>query len=136
MLIYYINMFKSAWYYNLVEPPFALPDWVFLPVWSVLYFTMLAAILLYIFKPAENKEIGYVYFILQLIFNLLWTPAFFYLQNIALALIIIIFLDIFVFLTIKKFYSVSKLSSLILIPYFIWILFATYLNMGYLILNA
>lgn len=103
---------------------------------SVLYFTMFAAALLYIFKPAENKEIGYVCFILQLIFNLLWTPAFFYMQNIGLALAVIIFLDIFVFLTIKKFYSVSKLSGLILIPYFIWILFATYLNIGYLILNG
>ena len=129
-------MFKSAWYDNLQRPYLSPPDWIFLPVWSVLYFTMLIAILLYIFKPAENKEIGYVYFILQLIFNLLWTPAFFYMQNIILALVIIIFLDVFVFLTIKKFYSVSKLSGLILVPYFIWILFATYLNIGYLILNA
>ena len=129
-------MFKSFWYYGLLKPPLTPPDWVFLPVWSVLYFTMFAAALLYIFKPAENKEIGYVCFILQLIFNLLWTPAFFYMQNIGLALAVIIFLDIFVFLTIKKFYSVSKLSGLILIPYFIWILFATYLNIGYLILTG
>ena len=57
-------------------------------------------------------------------------------QNIGLALAVVIVLDIFVFLTIKKFYSVSKLSGLILIPYFIWVLFATYLNMGYFILNA
>ena len=129
-------MFKSFWYYGLLKPPLTPPDWVLVPVWSVLYFTMFAAALLYIFKPAENKEIGYVCFILQLIFNLLWTPAFFYMQNIGLALAVIIFLDIFVFLTIKKFYSVSKLSGLILIPYFIWILFATYLNFGYLILNG
>lgn len=133
---YYINMFNSAWYYNLLKPPFSPPDWVFSPVWSVLYFTIFISLLLYIFKPAKNKKIGYIYFILQLILNLLWTPAFFYLQNIKLALIVIIFLDIFVIFTIKKFYFVSKLSGLILIPYLIWILFATYLNIGYLVLNA
>lgn len=129
-------MFKSDWYYSLIKPSFAPSDWIFRPVWIILYFTVFAALLLYVFKPAKNKRIGYVYFVLQLIFNLLWTPAFFYLQNIKLALFVIILLDIFVFFTIKKFYSISKLSGLILIPYFIWILFATYLNIGYLILNG
>ena len=47
----------------------------------------------------------------------------------------IILLDIFVFLTIKKFYSIKKISGILLIPYFIWVLFATYLNTGYLFLN-
>ena len=125
-------MFKSVWYYNLTKPPLAPPDWIFPPVWSILYFSMLVALLLYLFKPAQNKKSGYIYFAVQLILNLLWTPAFFYLQNIVLALIVIILLDIFVILTIKSFYKVSKISGLILIPYLIWILFATYLNIGYL----
>ena len=129
-------MFKSVWYYNLTKPPLAPPDWIFPPVWSILYFSMLVALLLYLFKPAQNKKLGYIYFIAQLILNLLWTPTFFYLQNIVLALIVIILLDIFVILTIKSFYKVSKISGLILIPYLIWILFATYLNIGYLVLNA
>ncbi|CDE97697.1 tryptophan-rich sensory protein [Clostridium sp. CAG:813] len=129
-------MFKSVWYYNLTKPPLAPPDWIFPPVWSILYFSMLVALLLYLFKPSQNKKSGYIYFIAQLILNFLWTPTFFYLQNIVLALIVIILLDIFVILTIKSFYKVSKISSLILIPYLIWILFATYLNIGYLVLNA
>ena len=129
-------MFKSVWYYNLTKPPLAPPDWIFPPVWSTLYFSMLVALLLYLFKPAQNKKLGYIYFIAQLILNFLWTPTFFYLQNIVLALIVIILLDIFVILTIKSFYKVSKISGLILIPYLIWILFATYLNIGYLVLNA
>ena len=129
-------MFKSVWYYNLTKPPLAPPDWIFPPVWSILYFSMLVALLLYLFKPAQNKKSGYIYFAVQLILNLLWTPVFFYLQNIVLALIVIILLDIFVILTIKSFYKVSKISGLILIPYLIWILFATYLNIGYLVLNA
>lgn len=128
-------MFKSAWYYKLLKPPFAPPDWIFPPVWSILYFTMFTALLLYIFKPVQNKKSGYIYFAAQLTFNLLWTPSFFYLQNIVLALIMITILDIFVVLTIKSFYKVSKTSALILVPYLIWVLFATYLNIGYLILN-
>ena len=129
-------MFKSVWYYNLTKPPLAPPDWIFPPVWSILYFSMLIALLLYLFKPAQNKKLGYIYFIAQLILNFLWTPTFFYLQNIVLALIVIILLDIFVILTIKSFYKVSKISGLILMPYLLWILFATYLNIGYLVLNA
>ena len=129
-------MFKSVWYYNLTKPPLAPPDWIFPPVWSILYFSMLVALLLYLFKPAQNKKSDYIYFIAQLFLNLLWAPVFFYLKNMFLALIVIILLDIFVILTIKSFYKVSKLSALILIPYLIWILFATYLNIGYLVLNA
>lgn len=129
-------MFKSVWYYNLTKPPLAPPDWIFPPVWSTLYFSMLVALLLYLFKPSQNKKSGYIYFIAQLILNFLWTPTFFYLQNIVLALIVIILLDIFVILTIKSFYKISKISGLILIPYLLWILFATYLNIGYLVLNA
>ena len=129
-------MLKSVWYYNLTKPPLAPPDWIFPPVWSILYFSMLVALLLYLFKPAQNKKSGYIYFIAQLFLNLLWAPVFFYLKNMFLALIVIILLDIFVILTIKSFYKVSKISSLILIPYLIWILFATYLNIGYLVLNA
>lgn len=129
-------MFKSVWYYNLTKPPLAPPDWIFPPVWSILYFSMLVALLLYLFKPAQNKKSGYIYFAVQLILNLLWAIVFFYLKNMFLALIVIILLDIFVILTIKSFYKVSKISGLILIPDLIWILFATYLNIGYLVLNA
>lgn len=129
-------MFKSVWYYNLTKPPLAPPDWIFPPVWSILYFSMLVALLLYLFKLAQNKKSGYIYFAVQLILNLLWAIVFFYLKNMFLALIVIILLDIFVILTIKSFYKVSKISGLILIPYLIWILFATYLNIGYLVLNA
>lgn len=131
-MVYYSNMFKSVWYYNLVKPPLAPPDWVFQPVWLVLYVTIFIAFLLYARKTDKNKKLGYIYFILQLILNFLWTPAFFYLENIKLALVVILLLDVFVVLTIKKFYSISKPSGLILIPYFVWIIFATYLNIGYL----
>ena len=128
-------MFDSSWYKSLIKPPFAPPDWLFAPVWGFLYLTIAISFLIYITKPAEDKKIGYVYFVIQLVLNLAWSPIFFGLKEIFWAFILIILMDIFVYLTIRKFYSVSRISGLILIPYFIWILFATYLNAGYLFLN-
>lgn len=128
-------MFTSTWYNSLTKPFLSPPNWVFTPVWTVLYVTIFISIVLYIIKPAENKTLGYIYFVAQIILNLSWSPAFFMAQNIFAALIIVVLLDIFILLTILKFYSVSKAAGLILIPYFLWALFATYLNLGYLLLN-
>ena len=130
-----MGMFKSSWYYSLAKPSLSPPNWVFPPVWAFFYFTMFVALFLYILKSDGNKKSGYIFFAVQFALNLLWTPAFFLLKNIFAALIIVILLDIFVFLNLKSFYKVSKPSGLILIPYFIWVIYATYLNLGYLILN-
>ena len=86
-------------------------------------------------RTRQNKISGYVIFLIQMILNILWTPAFFGLKNPALALAVIILLDIAVLMTIVSFYKISKPAGVILIPYFIWITFATYLNLGILILN-
>lgn len=129
-------MFNQLWYNSLTKPPFNPPAEIFSPVWTVLYITILASFILYLRKPAQNKASGYVYFCAQLIFNILWTPLFFGLENILLALMDIILLDIFTILTIRKFYSVSKPAAIILLPYLLWILFATYLTFAYMVLNS
>ena len=100
-----------------------------------LYLTIAFSFVLYFLKKDENKGLGYLYFLVQMILNLIWTPVFFGTKNILLALIVIILMDVFIILTIKKFYEVRKFAGLILIPYLIWTLFATYLNFGYFILN-
>lgn len=129
-------MMKYNLYQELIQPPLSPPAWVFTPVWALLYITILVSLILYIIKPtAQNKMSGYLWFGYQLLLNILWTPAFFILKNLWLALIIIIMLDIAVFFTIKNFYSISKIAARLLIPYFIWILFATYLNAAFVILN-
>lgn len=128
-------MFNSIWYENLTRPFLSPPKWVFAPVWGFLYLTIFISFVLYFLKKDKNKLKGYIYFSIQIILNLLWTPAFFGAKNILLALIIIILLDIFLILTIKNFYPVSKIASILLIPYLIWTLFATYLNFSYFILN-
>jgi tryptophan-rich sensory protein len=113
----------------------APPNWLFAPVWGILYAMIAAALIIYINKQGYGKKSGYIFFVIQLVLNFIWSPVFFGMQNMTLALVIVILMDIFVFLTFKKFYSVSKISGLLLIPYFLWILFATYLNAGYLFLN-
>lgn len=128
-------MFKTLWYKTLIKPAFAPPDWIFTPAWAFLYSLIAVSLVIYIKTQAENKILGYMFFGIQLLLNFLWTPAFFGLQNMRLGLFVIILLDIFVILTIWKFYSVSKLAAILLIPYLLWIIFATYLNIGYLVLN-
>lgn len=128
-------MYNSQWYQNLIKPPFSPPDSIFAPVWTILYSILFAALILYIIKPMPNKKSGYILFAVQLGLNLLWSPVFFAAQNIPLAAAIIILLDIFVLLTVLKFYSVSKPAGILIIPYFLWCLFASYLNIMYFMLN-
>jgi len=129
-------IFNSKWYSSLTKPFLSPPAFVFRPVWCILYVLIIVSFIMYAFKHSElNKMKGYIFFGLQMILNGLWSPIFFYFQNIKLAFICIILMDIFVILTVKEFYKISKPASFMLIPYLIWILFATYLNFGYLWLN-
>lgn len=130
-----IGMFQSSWYKSLIKPILAPPDWIFAPAWVILYLMILLSFIFYLFSKHEDKNSGYVFFFIQLILNFAWSPIFFALHNIGLAFFVIILLDIFVFLTINKFLKVSKIAGLLLVPYFVWILYATYLNAGYLFLN-
>lgn len=129
-------MFNSDWYNSLTKPPFSPPSYIFTPVWIILYILIGTAFVLYAQKfTIKDKTTGYVFFFSQLLLNFLWSPVFFGLKSIHLALVIIVFMDLFILLTIRSFYSISKPSGILLIPYFIWTLFATYLNLGYLFLN-
>lgn len=129
-------MLDLSWYTTLVKPAFTPPAWLFAPAWIFLYITIFVSLLLFtIIRTTKSKAAGYTYFILQIILNLLWTPLFFILNNPALAMIDIIMLDIFVLCTIYEFYKISKFSALLLVPYMLWLIFATYLNAGILILN-
>lgn len=124
------------WYTSLIKPPLTPPAWLFAPTWIILYLTILTSLVLYTTtKSRYSKCRGYIYFIVQMFLNLIWLPIFFVFKNVELALIGIIFLDGIVYFTIKEFRKVSKFASFALYPYFIWIIFATYLNLGLLILN-
>ena len=130
-------MFDFNWYQTLTQPPFAPPQWLFTPAWTILYISIFVALLFFIQANSLNsKKNGYWLFFIQLLINFAWTPVFFGLKNIGLALVISILLDILVFFTIKEFYKISKPSGIILIPYFVWLIYATYLNFSILILNS
>lgn len=125
-----------SWYTTLAQPALKPPAWLFTPIWIVLYILMGIALFLFTKKTTrQNKTWGYLLFIIQLLVNLSWSPAFFGLKNIGLGLILVILLDILVLLTIIQFNKVSQIAGKLLIPYFLWVLFATYLNIGYFILN-
>lgn len=129
-------MFDLTWYHTLTQPPLTPPAWIFSPVWIFLYISMGVSLFIFAKEPSfENKTWGYILFFTQLLTNLAWIPAFFEFKNITLAFGIIVLLDILVIFNIFEFFKTSKPAGKILIPYLIWIIFATYLNLGFLILN-
>ena len=129
-------MFNTIWYDNLTKPFLNPPAWIFSPVWIILYVTLLVSLILYSIKfTQKNKFNGYIIFIIHMIFNILWSPVFFVLQKIGIALFIIVIIDITAILMVKTFFSVSKVAGLMLIPYLAWVLFATYLNIQFFRLN-
>jgi len=129
-------MFESTWYYNLNHPPLTPPGWIFTPAWITLYTLIFIALVLFITQRSEKSKMwGYVLFFGQLVFNFLWSPIFFSLHNLGFSLLVIIIMDILVLFNIKEFYEISQKAAYFLIPYFCWILFATYLNAGLFVLN-
>ena len=129
-------MYNTIWYDNLTKPFLNPPSWIFTPVWIILYITIFIALILYtVVITKKNKLNGYVVFIVHMIFNLIWSPVFFLLKRIDIALFIIIIIDLTAIMILKNFWNISKISCVILIPYLAWLLFATYLNCQILILN-
>ena len=129
-------MFNSSWFDNLIKPPLNPPGWIFSPVWIILYATLLISLIIYTIKVTGKSKLGgYIFFVIQLVLNLAWSPIFFSMHNIGLALVVVILMDIFAILTAVKFFAISKISGILLIPYIVWILFATYLNASFFVLN-
>ena len=124
------------WYNTLNKPLLNPPSWIFAPVWGVIYTLIFLSFFIFMLtKTDKNKKSGVIFFLVQLLLNFSWSPVFFYMHNILLSLIIIILLLVFLVLTIKSFYKISKISAYLLIPYLIWICFATYLNFTIMMLN-
>ncbi len=127
----------AGFYENLVKPPLNPPGWIFGPVWTLLYITI--GLSLYLFWSARGKasakQKGYLFFILQLVCNFLWSLIFFNLHAILWGLVDIILMLILTITTIYYFNKISRNSALLLLPYLVWISFATYLNAAILFLN-
>jgi len=125
------------WYITLEKPFFAPPNWIFGPVWIILYFLM--GVSLYIVWKDELKSktrnVFFVVFAIQLILNALWSLLFFGLKSPLLGLIDILILDVMLVVTIFYAKRVSKYAAMLLIPYMVWIIIASVLNYAIMVLN-
>ena len=123
---YIVNASDYLWFASLSKPVFNPPAWIFGPVWSLLYLMMGAALGMLWRDKIKNKRLIYI-FTMQFVFNLLWSPIFFYYQNIGWA-----FLDICaLWLSLIAFMFVARNQRAILLlffPYIFWVTFALILN--------
>lgn len=128
-------MKNDNWYKNLNKSKLTPPSYVFSIVWPILYILMIISLIkVWRHKSCYPYCSAITYFFIQLFFNIIWTTLFFKMKNPTYALFDIILLYIFVIITYKKFIVYSNLSAKLLIPYILWISFASYLNI-YIVLN-
>ena len=142
LLIGFLSSFATQssvndWYLTLNKPSFNPPNWLFAPVWTILYILMGIAAGWVWGKGFHHKYVktGLYHFGFQLLLNALWSIVFFGLKSPFYALWVILALLIMLVLTIKWFKVVSKLAAILLIPYLLWVCFATLLNYKIWVLN-
>ena len=121
-------------YGDMVKPPLSHPSYIFPIVWTILYILMGISYFIATKDKENDKELNQIY-ILQLLVNFFWPIIFFVLKMYFTAFFWIILLLILVIIMIKELLKNNKISGYLQIPYFIWLLFATYLNIGIFLLN-
>ena len=121
-------------YNNLQQPTLAPPGWIFPVVWTILYILMGISYGILESNNLIDKRSNLIYYI-QLAVNALWSIFFFVFKWRFFSILWIIFLAVMVFIMIKEFYSRNKTAGLLQIPYLIWVVFATYLNITIYFLN-
>ncbi len=125
-----------VWYANLQKPIFSPPNWVFGPVWTVLYLLMgYSFYLIWQEKKSKAKTSAVYFYLLQLGLNLIWSYLFFSLRLPPIALVEIIILWLAIFITFLRFIKLNQTAGLLFIPYLLWVSFATYLNYQIVVLN-
>lgn len=128
----------KEYYAALNQPAFAPPGAVFAPVWSILFLLMgIAAYRIWSYGLSyPGVKPALVLYLMQLILNFTWSILFFGTENILGALIEIVFLLIFIIITLAAFSKVDKWAAILLVPYLLWVGFATILNASIWLLNA
>ena len=128
-------MFDNEFYKNLKKPNFTPPSSIFKLIWPILYILMAISLFFVLISSSALKTMAVSIFIFQLFLNIVWSPVFFILRKIRLALLISILLTVSVLFMIFIFYEISVLASFLQIPYFLWLCFATVLNWSFVKLN-
>jgi tryptophan-rich sensory protein len=124
----------KTWYTQIQKPSWNPPNYLFGPVWTTLY-TLMGISLWLIWVKSEKAKMPILVFFIQLTLNAIWSIIFFNLHNISLALVDIILLFAAIIVTIVSFWKVSKIASILLIPYLLWVGFASCLNYAIYKLN-
>ena len=139
---FFAGLFTQAgvreWFPMLAKPSFNPPNWVFAPVWSLLYILMgIAAGLVWSRMDVEHDRVrrSLVYFWIQLALNALWSALFFGLRNPFLALIEIVLLWLMIYETWFRFKRIDKTAGWLFVPYLAWVTFASALNLSIWWLN-
>jgi benzodiazapine receptor len=120
----------EGWYAALAKPPFNPPNWVFAPVWTLLY-----AVIAVAGARTYERVNGFFLWVVQMALNFAWTPAFFLLHRPTLALVIIVALLAVTLIFTRARWSADRVSSLLFVPYAVWVAFATLLNAAIVVLN-
>ena len=129
----------NLWYNTLNVSLLTPAGWVFSVVWSVLYFLLGLALFLVMkknnSKKQYNKTFAYIFFVINMIFNVLWTYSFFGAHLIETALVILIVLIVNAIFMARAFYRINQAAFWLVVPYILWLFFAFYLNGMILYLN-
>jgi len=120
----------STWYATLKRPSFSPPNWLFGPAWITLYILMGISVYLIWQKVEKNKKARSVMWLfwVHLVFNASWSVIFFGLQNPGLAFVNIIIMWLLIVVLMIKFWRINRWASYLLIPYLLWVSFASVLN--------
>jgi len=127
----------TSWYSTLNKPPFTPPNWLFPVAWTIIYI-MIATAAYMVWKLRDTSatyKTAVIIYVVQLALNFSWSIVFFGLHQILYALIIIIALLVTIILNISWFNRFSKTAAWLLIPYLLWVSYATLLNISICILN-
>ncbi len=123
----------GEWYAQLAKPAFNPPNWIFGPVWTVLY--VLIAMVGWRQFEADRSSTAMKLWWAQMVLNFLWSPAFFILQRPWIAFVVIVALLAVIVMFIVQVRNSDRVSTLAFLPYFAWVAFAMALNLSIAILN-
>ncbi len=129
---------NSEWFRGLTKPALYPPGWAFGVAWTLL-FTLLGVAVFLVWRSGTERRavrVALGLFAVQMAFNVAWTPVFFGLEAIVPALGVIAVLAVLIVATVVAFDRVDRRAAALLVPYLAWVLFATYLNYRFWVLNA
>ena len=129
--------FGMGEYQQLNQPPLSPPGWIFPLVWTILYLLMGYASYRVLVSGKDEAAVrqALIFYGAQLLLNFLWSILFFGLEWRLAAFVLLIGLWILIYLTMRKFSELDELAGDLLIPYLLWVTFAGYLNLGFILLN-